>query len=107
LIPLRETTDASGPAAVVTLGGTTPTTFQFEYASGDMDYFMLVAAVQVTTPTIGPITLTDGNFSIPFSGALWSADVITGPWAAVPGATSPYSAPASGTQKYYQSQSAP
>jgi hypothetical protein len=107
LIPLRETTAASGPAAVVTLGGTTPTTFQFEYASGDMDYFMLVAAVQVTTPTIGPITLTGGNFSIPFSGTLWSADAITGPWAQVQGATSPYSAPASGIQKYYQSQSAP
>jgi len=105
LFPLRTNTAASGPAAVVTLGGTAPTTLRFEYASADMDYFMLVPAVQGTTPTIGGITRTGNNVTINFTGVLYSADTVSGTWTPVAGATAPaFTTQATGT-KYYKSGS--
>ena len=56
LVPLRTTaTDASGDAAVVSLGGATPTTLRFEDESGDADYIILVStgpSFRFNPPTI-------------------------------------------------------
>jgi hypothetical protein len=44
------------------------------------------------------------NLRITYGGTLQSADSIVGPWADVAGATSPYSTPASASQRFYRSR---
>jgi hypothetical protein len=56
----------------------------------------------VTGPQISLI-LSGGNVVITYDGTLQSADVVTGPYTDVSGATSPYTIPATGAQKYFRS----
>jgi hypothetical protein len=91
LVPLRATTAATGDAAVLTLGGAT--TFQFEYASADMDYFILVPVGGEPQPRFTKITLNaNGSITVEWTGGgtLQAAPTVTGPWQDVPGAATPY-----------------
>jgi hypothetical protein len=94
LIPLRlSPTDITGDAAVVTLGGATPTTFNYEMANGDYDWFMLVPSAGAALPNITDVVLNaNGSITITWTGGgvLEAAPAITGPWSDVSGASSPY-----------------
>lgn len=48
------------------------------------------------------VARTGTGLSITFTGALQSADSVTGPWVEVPGATSPLAVTPSGAQKFYR-----
>ena len=50
-----------------------------------------------------PPTLSIQGAKVTFTGKLQQADTITGPFQEVPGATSPYDIPATGSQKFYRS----
>ncbi|MCC7374618.1 MAG: hypothetical protein IT581_08175 [Verrucomicrobiales bacterium] len=53
--------------------------------------------------SIGGITSQGGNVIVTYvSGILQSADAVTGPYTDVAGATSPYTTPHAGSQKYYR-----
>jgi hypothetical protein len=54
-------------------------------------------------PTVAIAKSTAGSV-ITFVGTLQSADTITGAWTDVAGATSPYTAPATGTQKFFRTK---
>jgi hypothetical protein len=60
----------------------------------------------ITPPTVGPLAigLQNGQAVISWTGGgtLQSADVVTGPWSDVGGATSPYQTAPSGTAKFYR-----
>jgi hypothetical protein len=94
LIPLRlSDTAITGDAAVVTLGGANPTTFNYVMANGDYDYFMLVPSNAQARPNITGITVAaNGDITIQWTGggALEAAPAVTGPWTEVTGASSPY-----------------
>jgi hypothetical protein len=102
LVPVK---DASGANAKINLSGTT--TLRWAPASGDIDFLLFVpaGAAPPSAPTIDSVSLQGGNVVITWDEAgatLQSADAVTGPWNNVAGATSPYSIPASGTQKYFR-----
>ena len=110
LIPLRTAdSDLTGNAAVVSLGGATPTTLRFEDASGDLDYFMLVPTTEAAAPVFSPPTLSNGSVTISWSGpgTLQEASNLTGnqtDWSDVPGnPPSPVTvSPASSARKFYR-----
>ena len=56
-----------------------------------------------TTPTLTAVKSTAG-LVITYTGTLQSADSITGTWTDVQGAASPFTAPTTGTQKYYRTK---
>jgi hypothetical protein len=57
----------------------------------------------VTEIEVDDITVAGGNVTITFStGALQSAPSVSGPWADVTGATSPYTTPATGDGMFYR-----
>jgi hypothetical protein len=91
LVPMRSTTATKGDAAVVTFGG--PITFQFEYASADFDYMMLVPMGSAQPPQITSIKKNaDGTITVEWTGGgtLQAGATVLGPWQDVTGATSPY-----------------
>jgi hypothetical protein len=96
LFPLRTTTATSGDAAVVALGGATPTTLRFEYESADFDYLMLVkVGGGVEPPQFAPVVKnTDGSLTISWTGGgvleVTTSLEGTPVWQEVAGATSPY-----------------
>jgi hypothetical protein len=96
--------NSDGSVAVVSLGGVQ--TVRFNLGSGDFDYLVFVpVGAPPSALTIDSVALQGGNIVITWdeTGAtLQSADAVTGPWNNVAGATSPYSIPASGTQKYFR-----
>jgi hypothetical protein len=103
LYPMRLTTDAAGDAAVVTLGGAT--TFQFEYASSDVDYFMLVPASGGGSGlTITGVTVSAGTLKITWTGGgslQSSADLKA--WTDVPSSTGgTYSTATSAAHMFYR-----
>jgi hypothetical protein len=91
LVPMRASdTATTGSAVEVDLGGLT--TFQFEYASSDFDYMMLVPVGMVPPPKFTSIKLNgDGTITVDWTGGgtLQMATAVTGPWQDVVGATSP------------------
>jgi hypothetical protein len=62
-----------------------------------------LAAAWPSSPNI-TIAKTDTGISITFTGTLQSADAVTSPWTDVAGATSPYAAPATGSQRFYRAK---
>jgi len=62
-----------------------------------------LAAAWPTPPTI-TIAKKDTGVSITFTGTLQSADTVTSTWTNVAGATSPYDAPATGSQRFYRAK---
>ncbi len=78
---------------------------------GGMSYYPSVAGTATVTlqPTMTPaplaIRLVGTNAVVTWSGYNWTltaAPHVTGPWADVPGATSPYTNAVSGSEKYYR-----
>jgi hypothetical protein len=98
LVPM---TDADGNVKAVDLGG--ETTLRFVMDSGDFDYFFLVPTGAAPAPSLG-IALQDGQVVLTWEGdaTLQSADVVTGPYADVAGATSPYTTAPDGAAKFYR-----
>jgi hypothetical protein len=74
---------------------------------GEMDYFMFVPVVVPSggggTNTNVQITRSGNNLVLTWStGRLESADNVSGPWTAVPTASSPFTIPPAGTRKFYR-----
>ncbi len=55
----------------------------------------------VSAGGISSVALSEGNVVIEYSGTLKSADVVTGPYSAVDGASSPYSVPAAKAAEFF------
>ncbi len=55
----------------------------------------------VSSGGISSVALSEGNVVIEYSGTLKSADVVTGPYSAVDGASSPYSVPAAKAAEFF------
>ncbi len=88
MVPLQ---DAGGQNVALDLGGVT--TIRYSSNNGDFDFLLLVAA-----PTDRPMftkTTLNANGSVTFEwtggGVLESSPSLTGPWAPIAGATSPFS----------------
>jgi hypothetical protein len=98
LVPM---TDADGNVKTVDLGG--ETTLRFVMDSGDFDYFLLVPTGASPAPSLA-IGLQDGQVVLTWEGdaTLQSAEVVTGPYADVAGATSPYTVAPTGAAKFYR-----
>lgn len=93
--------DASGAPKTVALSGTK--TVRFTMNSGDFDYIMFIPTSSTPTGGFTSVKLSGSNLVIAWSsGNLESADVITGPWTAVPNATSPATVPTTGAKKFYR-----
>lgn len=58
----------------------------------------------VTTPTLS-FSVSGGNIVVTYTGVLESSTVVTGPYAEVNGATSPYSTPMTGPEMYFRAKS--
>lgn len=89
LVPLRD----NGAIRTVELGG--DTTLRFNWASGDIDYMMLVPTTDAPPPGLrfsGINLNTDGTITVVWEGdaTLQAAPTVLGPWEDVTGATSPY-----------------
>ncbi|PYJ95518.1 MAG: hypothetical protein DME23_23870 [Verrucomicrobia bacterium] len=106
LVPLRTTaTDASGDAAVVSLGGATPTTLRFEDESGDADYIILVSTapgLQITS-----VSVSGGSVTVKWTGAgtLETATSLTPPitWTPTGNASGQFTEAVGATgNKYYR-----
>lgn len=70
------------------------------------DYFRLIdtgVAGTTTAPTLGAVRAGSG-LTVTFTGTLQAADTVTGPFTDVAGATSPYTATASGAAKFYRAR---
>lgn len=102
LTPLRDAADVTAPVATVKLDGS-PVTLRIEHQSGKFDYFMFAPEPR-GAPGIESVTIRGGQVSITYSGTLQQADVVTGPYTDVTGATSPYSTSASAAQQYFRSR---
>jgi hypothetical protein len=74
-----------------------------------------INAVQLVSPTSAVVSAaptlsikwTPPNVTITFTGTLQSASTLTGTWADVPSATSPYVVPATGAKMFYRASSSP
>ncbi|MEW6159771.1 MAG: hypothetical protein AB1813_20260 [Verrucomicrobiota bacterium] len=89
---LIEMKDASGNAAVVNLGGLVTLRWTWQAGSGDLDYIAFAPA-PAERPKITSIRRNaNGTITVEWTGGgkLESATSITGPWAEVTGASSPY-----------------
>jgi hypothetical protein len=95
-----------GSRAIVTLGGKTTLRLTTIDGNNDNDFLIFQETTDVPPPPGGQFTsikVTGGKVVIEFTGTgLQNADVVTGPWADVPGATSPYSTDPTGTAKYFR-----
>ncbi|RME91321.1 MAG: hypothetical protein D6766_12055, partial [Verrucomicrobia bacterium] len=91
-----------GTRKVVHLGGTV--TLRWQMDNGDQDYLLLVPVGGVVAPAMLNIALQDGQVVITWEGGgtLESADAVTGPWAEVPGAASPYTTAPTDAAKFYR-----
>jgi hypothetical protein len=99
LVPMK---DAPGGAIKrVTLGGTQ--TLRFQMGSGDYDYYLLVpTGGPPPTIKVGRVT-GSGDIEITFTGNLYKADKVTGPYNLVQGATSPRRVtPTPGGESYWR-----
>jgi len=99
IIPL---TDSTGAVATVELSGTQ--TLRYTTSNGDFDFILLTPAV--TEPPAFTKTTLNANGSITIEwtggGALEAAPSLSGPWAPVPGAASPYTfTPAAGQDSLF------
>jgi hypothetical protein len=105
LIPLR---DDSGAVAKVHLSGAKTLRWTANKPDGDQDYLLLYNVGGGGTGgglKITSVALVNGQVVITYpTGTLQSANSLVGTitWADVPGATSPYSTPPSGGQKYFR-----
>ncbi len=98
LVPMK---NDDGSFALVNLGGAQ--TFRFNLGSGDFDYFILVPASATTQPKFTSVARTvEGLIKVEWTGGgtLEAAPAVTGPWQAVPGATSPYTFTPTGAQLF-------
>lgn len=71
--------------------------------SGDYIAGVFTAPAPSTAPTIS-VARDGANVKITFTGTLQGADVVTGPFTDVAGATSPATLPASAAQRYWRSR---
>jgi hypothetical protein len=99
LVPL---TNTEGNLQVVSMGGVQ--TVRFTMDSGDFDYFLLVPTDGVAQPKFTSITVDAGNITIEWTGGgvLEAAEAVTGPWAVIEGATSPYTTALTGTMRVFR-----
>jgi len=87
LVPLQ---NAGGQNVALDLGGTT--TLRYSTTNGDFDFLLLVAA-PAERPMFTKTTLNaNGSLTLEWTGggALESSPSLTGPWAPIAGATSPF-----------------
>lgn len=97
-------TDDAGVIKTVEIGG--KNTIRWNYSSGDVDYLVFVPAADDVQPTLQGISRNaEGQVVIQYTGVLQSADVVTGPYSDVTGATSPYTTAPSAVQRYFRSRS--
>lgn len=99
IIPL---TDSTGAVAAIDLSGTQ--TLRYTTSNGDFDFILLTPAV--TEPPAFTKTTLNANGSVTIEwtggGSLEAAPSLTGPWAPVPGAASPYTfTPAAGQDSLF------
>jgi hypothetical protein len=100
--------DDSGNAAKVTLGGEKTLRFTVGPTGPvnlDINYLLFIPAGPAAPAGPKLAAARDGaNIKIQWTGTgtLESADAITGPWAAVANASSPFSAPTTGSRKFYR-----
>ena len=98
LVPMKGT---NGAMATVTMGGVQ--TVRFNLGSGDFDYLLFVPAV--VTPAAPKFTSikrnANGSLTLEWTGGgvLEAAGAVTGPWAPITGATSPYTFTPTAAQK--------
>src|SRR5438876_43581 len=75
-------------------------------SNSDQDYFAFVPSTATTggQPKFTKFTLSGGKLTIEWSGnaKLQKADVVTGPWTDVAGATSPRSIDLTGSAAFYR-----
>jgi hypothetical protein len=106
LIPLLTSNSDTAPAAIFTLPGG-PVTFRWTGGNGDLDWMVLIPTTDLPPVEIefDQPTFADGQISLSWTGngRLEEAEAITGPWTAVqPQPSSPFTAPASGSAKFYR-----
>jgi hypothetical protein len=90
LVPL---TVAAGNSTKVVLNLSGATTLRLSADSGDLDYLLLVPSSAPPQPEITSIVINaNGSITVEWTGGgvLEASASVTGPWAEVPGATSPY-----------------
>ncbi len=96
-------TDDSNAIKTVEIGG--KNTIRWNYSSGDVDYLVFVPATEDVQPTLQGISRNaQGQVVIQYTGVLQGADVVTGPYTDVTGATSPYTTAPSAAQRYFRSR---
>ena len=74
-------------------------------ANGGDKAYQVATAAPATGGNFTSITRSGNNVTMSWTGTgvtLQSATTVTGAWTAVPSATSPYTAPITGTQGYYR-----
>lgn len=95
-------TDSAGNIKTVEVGGTK--TVRWTYNSGDADYLLFIpVGGGGGTPTVS-IAKDAAGLKVTYTGTLQSADLVTGPFADVTGATSPYSVTPAGAMKYFRTR---
>ncbi|MDB6037876.1 MAG: hypothetical protein JWM99_1717 [Verrucomicrobiales bacterium] len=103
LIPM---TDMAGADTTVQLSGLKTLRFQYAEGAGDFDFLAFIPqGPTVATPALS-VTRSATAITITFEGTLESADVVSGPYAAVAGATSPrvITLPPTGAAKFYRAK---
>jgi hypothetical protein len=105
LVPFR---DGQGNLATISLSGRQTIRITNTGAAGggdyDIDWLMLYKVDTTPPPANLSITRSGANVQITYGGTLQSADAVTGPYADVAGASSPYSVTPAGTGRYYRSR---
>jgi hypothetical protein len=98
LVALKE--GNAGPIKEIELGGLT--TIRWNYNSGDSEYLVFYPAT--AGPTISVGTNPQGQPVLTYTGTLLGAAAVTGPYAPVAGATSPFTVTGgAGTMQFYRS----
>jgi len=93
---------ASGPLAVLTLGGQVTLRHSVLPGHQDFDFYVFVPAkAPVVAGGITSVSLSGGSVAIEYTGTLKSSDSVSGPYAPVAGASSPYSASASKGAEFF------
>ena len=87
LVPM--TASAGGALQVISLAAP-PTTLRFYPQNGDFDFFVLQPSSAAPAPTIGVATNPQGQPVLTFTGALYEAASVAGPYTKNATATSPF-----------------
>jgi hypothetical protein len=100
---MLQSADAVTGAYLDVAGAASPYTFP---AAGAKKFFRVRGSVVVATAKIDKISRTGSNVTIAWTGGvLQASDAVTGAYADVAGAASPYTAQASGTRRFYRVRS--